>query len=206
MLFFLFNNNISFLSIETKISNKFYSSCQCCNYETTKPSKWIIHVESQKHKNNGKRKTFLDDYNIPILYTNNNSIQTNNKGIKEIHDILDCIKFFDIKDDDMIVKLTGRYLVDIDSEVFKILDSNNPNIDCIIKYGWYDEPSDTMLTSCITGLIANRCRDIKKIEIPGENICLEWTWANMTTQYIEKDKIYKPNKLGVLMYVNNKHV
>jgi hypothetical protein len=187
------------------------------NYEVRKNQyiasiKRIIEISKNKNykvvivENNGKRKTFLDDYNIPILYTNNNSIQTNNKGIKEIHDILDCIKFFDIKDDDMIVKLTGRYLVDIDSEVFKILDSNNPNIDCIIKYGWYDEPSDTMLTSCITGLIANRCRDIKKIEIPGENICLEWTWANMTTQYIEKDKIYKPNKLGVLMYVNNKHV
>jgi hypothetical protein len=42
--------------METKKSNKFYASCQCCNYETTKPSKWIIHIESQKHKNNGKPK------------------------------------------------------------------------------------------------------------------------------------------------------
>jgi hypothetical protein len=157
-------------------------------------------------ENNGQRKTFLDDFGLPVLYTNNNTINTNNKGIKELHDIFDCINFFNIKDDDMIVKLTGRYVVDIDSEVFKILDNNLDNIDCIIKYGWYEVPSDTMLTSCITVLIANRCKDIKKIEMPGENICLEWNWANMTTQYIDITKIHKVNKLGVLIYCNNKHV
>jgi hypothetical protein len=55
--------------------------------------------------------SFLDDFGIPVLYTNNNTIPTKNKGIKELADIQFCIEKFNIQDDDFVVKMTGRYVL-----------------------------------------------------------------------------------------------
>ena len=30
--------------------------CECCAFNTTKPSDWLRHIESNKHNNNGKKK------------------------------------------------------------------------------------------------------------------------------------------------------
>jgi hypothetical protein len=43
-------------------------------------------------ENNGPRKTYLDDLGCDVYYTNNNFINTQNKGIKEIVDIFYTIK------------------------------------------------------------------------------------------------------------------
>ena len=55
-------------------------------------------------ENNGKRDTFLDMLNCEVYYTENNFKQTGNKGVKELHDILDCIDKYNINDSDFIVK------------------------------------------------------------------------------------------------------
>jgi hypothetical protein len=67
-------------------------------------------------ENNGQRKTFLDDFGIDVLYTNNNEIKTNNKGIKELKDVWDCTNHFNIQDNDFIVKITGRYILQENNE------------------------------------------------------------------------------------------
>jgi len=36
------------------IKDKLY--CKCCNYKTSKPSDWLKHIETDKHKRNGKKK------------------------------------------------------------------------------------------------------------------------------------------------------
>lgn len=46
-----------------------------------------------------------------VYYTLNNNVQTNNKGYKELQDILDCIVKYNINDSDFIVKMTGRYIL-----------------------------------------------------------------------------------------------
>ena len=48
-------------------------------------------------ENNGKRCTFLDMLDCEVYYTENNFLQTGNKGIKELRDILDCINKYNIK-------------------------------------------------------------------------------------------------------------
>jgi hypothetical protein len=37
---------------------KYY--CECCNYKCIYPAHWKQHLECEKHKNNGKRKTRSD--------------------------------------------------------------------------------------------------------------------------------------------------
>ena len=151
-------------------------------------------------ENNGNRRTYLNDLHNEVFYTYNNTLKTNNKGIKELKDIFDCIKHYNIKDDDFIVKMTGRYILENNSEFFehlKNIDNNsNNNIDCIIKYGPYYKPVDYKMNNCITGLIGMRCKYIKLMRYPKQNECVEWYWGGVTS-IIPDSSIIKVNKLGI---------
>ena len=68
-------------------------------------------------ENNGERSTFLNTLGCEVYYTENNFMPTNNKGIKELQDILDCIGKYNINDNDFIVKMTGRYFLDENSKI-----------------------------------------------------------------------------------------
>lgn len=148
-------------------------------------------------ENNGIRKTFLDELDCEVFYTNNNSLHTSNKGYKELQDVLDCIDKYNITNDDFIVKITARYFLHFDSEfIISLKDIDKKNYDCIIKYGWYGGPVDYKTNDCITALIGMRSYYIKQIEKPNENECVEWKWAKVT-YLMDDDKIYKVNKLGI---------
>jgi hypothetical protein len=77
-------------------------------------------------ENNGGKQRYLEDYNNDVncttFYTNNNRhIETGNIGIKELIDVIHCISRFDIGDDDFIVKMNGRYVLNDDSEFIAAL-------------------------------------------------------------------------------------
>lgn len=77
-------------------------------------------------ENNGCNQKYLEDYNNEVncttFYTNNNrNIETGNIGIKELIDVIHCIRRFDIGDDDFIVKMNGRYVLNDDSEFITAL-------------------------------------------------------------------------------------
>lgn len=52
----------------------------------------------------------LNNSECEVYYTMNNFLTTNNKGINELKDILDCIDKYNINDTDFIVKMTGIYI------------------------------------------------------------------------------------------------
>jgi hypothetical protein len=157
------------------------------------PNSKVIIIE-----NNGRRKTFLNLYeDCDVFYTNNNMINTKNKGIKELKDINDCIKHFGIEDDDFVVKLSGRYEV-MDKSPFIERLKNLDAIDCILRYGSFNKPSDTRVKDCITGLIGMRAKYIKEIEQPHENDPVEWKWA-WATYSIDEAKVIAMKFLGLYM-------
>lgn len=148
-------------------------------------------------ENNGKRDTFLDMLDCEIYYTENNFKQSVNKGVKELQDILDCIDKYNINDSDFIVKMTGRYILDDNSEFINIIKNiHNTNYDCVIKYGAYNNPVNYKMDDCITGLIGMSCLYIKQIEIPSETECVEWKWGKVTN-LIDDKNIYIVNNLGI---------
>jgi hypothetical protein len=148
-------------------------------------------------ENNGQKDTFLNMLDCEVYYTENNFKQTNNKGIKELQDILDCIDKYNINDTDFIVKMTGRYILNDNSEFMNIVKNiHNTNYDCVIKYGPYFNPVNYKMDDCITGLIGMSCLYVKQIEIPNENECVEWKWAKVTN-LIDYNKIYLVNNLGI---------
>jgi len=158
------------------------------------------HIENYKLivvENNGKRPTFLDTLDCDVYYTENNFLRTNNKGIKELQDILDCIKKYNINDTDFIVKMTGRYILQDNSEFMNIITHiHTTEYECVIKFGSYLHPVTYRMDDCITGLIGMSCRYIKQIETPTEHECVEWKWGKVT-RLIDDEKIYLVNNLDI---------
>lgn len=148
-------------------------------------------------ENNGMRYTFLNMLDCEVYYTKNNFKQTRNKGLTELRDILDCINKYNINDTDFIVKMTGRYILNDNSQFMNIIkDIHNTNYDCVIKYGSYFNPVNYKMDDCITGLIGMSCLYVKQIEIPNETECVEWKWGKVTN-LIDYNKIYLVNELGI---------
>ena len=176
-----------------------YKNCiqQLINFNINKKYKIII-IE-----NNGKRQTIFDMYsefeNISVFYTNNNSYNGNtlldknpNYGIVEFMDIIECIKEYNINDNDFIVKLSGRYYLHDDNQFFKIVDNLDNKYNGVVKYGSYSSPLDYRCNDCVTGLIGYTAFYLKKIYPNILNslkfkTCVEHIWADLS---IPEEEIY----------------
>jgi hypothetical protein len=145
-------------------------------------------------ENNGKRPTMLDKLG-EVFYTNNNSL-TFGKGVKELKDIFDCMRHYDIKDDDFIVKMTGRYLLDDKCPFITSLKYMLGDTDCIIRFGPYYAPVMKKMNDCITGLFGMRCKYVK--EVKGTDGCIEWEWGRVASS-IPDERVFALDKLGILI-------
>lgn len=146
-------------------------------------------------ENNGKRETFLDHLGLEVFYTNNNQIRTGNKGIKELKDVWDSITHLNIHDDDLIVKITGRYILQENSEFIEVLKKDT---DCIMKYGNCQYTVTHKVPECLTVLVAMKSKYVKKIKIPTEFENVESCWAKASFE-IPDNKITFMEKLGILV-------
>jgi len=196
MLYLLISTS---LVIDNYINYRIYQYIREINNILNIFNKNIKNIKIIIIENNGNTNTFLDNFGVDVFYTNtNNILKTQNKGIKEITDILLCIDKYNIKDDDLIVKITGRYILKEDSIFIKELTNISDNIECIIRYGNYFDLSSTCKTDCITGLIAMKCKYIKQIEYINEDDCIEWEWARKS-QLIDTKNIIELRELGLLI-------
>jgi hypothetical protein len=84
-------------------------------------------------ENNGVRKTYLNDLNCDICYTNNNNLTVMHKGEKELLDIKEVINKYNIHDDDFIIKLTGRYKL-LNLNFINFVKNNVANYDGFVKF------------------------------------------------------------------------
>lgn len=115
-------------------------------------------------ENNGKRETYLDNFNyyhqpVKVFYTENNRQQFKSKGANELMDVKEVIEKYGIEDNDIVIKLTGRYRA-FSPKFFKDVIQNENNFDafvkffgaCSLKFEEYD---------CILGCYAMRAKYIK---------------------------------------------
>lgn len=149
-------------------------------------------------------RTFLNQFGVPVLYTKNNTImkKTINYGIPELLDIFECIKYFNIQDDDFIVKGTGRYIIDKDSLFFKVVDNlESKPYSAVVRFNQFDNPASlTKTNNCVSGLIGLKCKYVKQIELPpldiNAGISSEMKWANVINT-IDESEIFFIEKLGL---------
>ena len=132
-----------YLIITTCIHNRFGEK----NYNKRKEEYISAITESIRHfpveinpiivENSTVSPTYLENFQhndkyIPVLYTSNNDRNIKNKGATELLDLKDAIQHFNIKDDDMIIKLTGRYI--IKSPLFFKEVIKHPEVSAFVKF------------------------------------------------------------------------
>jgi hypothetical protein len=112
-------------------------------------------------ENNGKRETELDSLGIKVCYTNNNDNMYWHKGVNELLDIQHVINEYNINDEDIIIKITGRYHL-LNNNFINLIINNINDYDafvkffniCTQKYEKYDS---------VLGLFAVRCKILKSL-------------------------------------------
>lgn len=118
--------------------------------------------------------TFLNEHCNHVFYSKANNSSFRNHGINEALTFYDALNHFKFDDDDMIIKMTGRYLLLSDS--FFIIAKNNSHYDAIVKQL---DP-----TCFYTSLIAMKCKHWKKMI---EEMNLE----KMDKEYIALEMVVK---------------
>jgi hypothetical protein len=131
-------------------------------------SETLKHVPSSVQpiivENNGNKLDFLERFQhagkkVPVLYTRNNSVAAKSKGVNEMLDIQSVIREYNIQDNDIIVKLTGRYRLLSSFFLKEIIDQENKYDawvkffgSCSLRFEKYD---------CILGSYAIRVKFLK---------------------------------------------
>lgn len=80
--------------------------------------------------------TFLDTYSPHMLYSNVNNSSLRNKGVNEARSLLEAIKKWTFDDEQMVIKITGRYF--FKNDLFLRLVEQSAN-DAIIKADPYGQ-------------------------------------------------------------------
>lgn len=151
-------------------------------------------------ENNGPRATFFDTMDCEVLYTDSNKYIMR-KGLSETLDIWNCLYTFQIPEDELVVKITGRYLLDTKGTFCKELKEYNSDItDCILRYGSFIQPeNDEPQEDCLTGLIAMKCKYIKQIQYKDVDV-IEYEWAKQSLRLDSSTVRRIQGKAGYRMY------
>jgi len=181
-------NNMIYLIITTSITNKYAMPSQPKTVQSRQQpqsNQWSeqspefrqkLYLESIKKtlsllpegikpiivENNGKRSTFLDSFKIDVHYTMNNQEMFQHKGINELNDIKSVIDAYDIKDEDTIIKITGRYSP-LNDVFFKFVEAHSDVYDAFVKF--YNVASMLFMEDdCVLGMFAAKCKLLKEFE------------------------------------------
>jgi hypothetical protein len=153
-------------------------------------------------ENNGKRETELDNLGIKVCYTNNNDTTYWHKGVNELLDIKHVINECNIQDDDIVIKITGRYHL-LNNNFINIIINNINNYDafvkffniCTKKYETYDS---------VLGLFAVRCKILKSLDYNNIKESPELQFAKHVRNNIDISRIKEIDVLNLrCIHVNH---
>ena len=144
-------------------------------------------------ENNGLRETYLDNFQCDVHYTNNNSVNYVHKGVNELCDIKYIIEKYNINDDDVIIKLTGRYHP-IDDRFYNLVMNYN-NFEAYVKF-FNVCTLQFMNDDCVLGMFAIKCKYLKKFSYNGFK-SPEIEFATFIRNNIDSTKIYNITQLNL---------
>ncbi len=138
--------------------------------------------------------TFLDTYCNNVFYATTNNASLRNKGINEALTLNEALYYFNFDDEDMIIKMTGRYFP-LSDYFFKLVE-NNLDYDAF----FFLTPSGDFTTLAF----AIRCKYLKQMYqsidytiVEQRNMCIETAisnWikhmtANKTIRFYSVDRL-----------------
>ena len=148
-------------------------------------------------ENSQDNKSYLDIFNCDIVYTNNNELVIQDehimhKGYREMIDIQHIIKKYDIQDEDMIIKITGRYQLFKD-DFFNIVLQNLDKGAIFREFNvmtYSKNPIDIVL-----GLFAVKSKYLKDFQYKNHGVGCEEEYRTFINQNISFDDILKVDRL-----------
>ena len=132
-----------------------------------------------------------------LLTNNNNDAAPPHKAFNELRDIKQVIDAFHIQDDDIVIKLTGRYKP-LSSSFFSLVARNAHTHHAFIKFfnvctGAYDD------TDCVLGLFAIQCKFLREFEYTypfPHGLSPEQQFASFVRDRVDPAKIVQVGKDG----------
>lgn len=122
--------------------------------------------------------TYLNNINVDVVYTGNNSVFQHYKEINELNDIKHIINKYNIHDDDMIIKLTGRYKVLNDSFYNIVIDNVDKDIIMLHKND-----------NCFLKMYAIKCKLLKLFTFTDFTMIPSVEFTTFIHNNVTKDKI-----------------
>lgn len=151
---------------------------------------------------NCKKESFFDLF-FPVCYSQSNNLSFKNKGINEALAMLAALDYFGFDDDDMIVKVTGRYAFENENLL--------NHIEHCSSYDAYARLSNVHTSKLreidfFTGCFAIRCKYLKMflkeldlVYMEKEQIPIEWELGKFFRRHPEI-KVHKLKK--IYLYAN----
>lgn len=148
-------------------------------------------------ENSQDNKSYLDVFRCPIVYTCNNDYVVEDgyrmhKGYREMLDIQQVINRFDIEDDDMVIKMTGRYLL-FKNDFFNIV-LQNLDKEAIFREFNVMTYSKTNI-DIVLGLFAVKSKYLKYFQYRENKKGAEEEYRTFINQNISIDDILKVDRL-----------
>ena len=113
-------------------------------------------------ENNGARSTYFDGLSCAVEYTNTNEQSFPHKGYNEMLDVQEVMRRYAVNDDDMVVKLTGRYKLR-SALFFNTIKQTNHEAYLKFFNVWTLKYSST----CVLGLVAIKAKYLKGFAYTG---------------------------------------
>lgn len=138
-------------------------------------------------ENNGERPTPFDiirGAGIQVVYTDTNKNSSLHKAEKELADLKEVIRIYNIQDDDIIIKMTGRYFVN-SPIFFDFVKQQENNFDVIMKFMNICTQEYTQ-NDCILGLYAIRCKYLKQFNYTDFTNSAEVQFATWIRENIQR--------------------
>lgn len=152
--------------------------------------------------------SFFDKLCPHVFYSGTNNLSLQNKGVNELKSLINFCKFHDIVDDEMIVKLTGRY--SFENDAFLKYMASHPTLDGAVSF------RETALdNSCLqTGCFAIKgkyfkiwLKNVNLQKLEDEMMDIEWDFTRYVRSLISQGaNIEIMDKMGVTAHVADSYV
>ena len=144
-------------------------------------------------ENGGKRETYLNNFNCDVLYTNNNDVYIH-KGFNEQLDVQEVIKQYNINDNDIIIKISGRYRL-LNKDFINIIKNNNK--DAYVKF-FCVAARQFGFNYMSSGLFAIKCKYLKQFMYTGlNNLSSDCELAEYIRKNVDKNNLMEIDKLNL---------
>jgi hypothetical protein len=144
-------------------------------------------------ENNGDNNTYMNGFSCDVVYTNHNVIKQGHKGVNEMMDLQHVMNKYNVGDEDMVIKLTGRYRL-LDDVFLKSVIAGMETYDAFLKF--YNVCTFKFEeNNCVLGLFALRAKYLKLFRYSNFRLAPETEFAMYVCDKVAKEKIVEVQDL-----------